>query len=477
MNNDQSRAILAVILSGIFLFGWQYFYGPTESENVSKVEHGKIEASNKITNQPKVIENSEIAEDEKSILSREQFNIYSKNSSYTVTSDLRFIQASNFSSKSNDYFNDEYIQLILGKEQYYKFSKKGESLEFVSQDGTISGNIDFNQNEYLSISIFSKTPVITSFVFKSKNEKLDNGQIKQFAYLDTDLRLNEVGEEFKELSSIYWAGLDFNYHLFNVVFDEKEDFKIVANNQNITKIIKTDEVSSFKFDILFTKKEYDKLASFGSNLHLAIDLGFLSLIAVPILRGLQFFYEVFPNYGIAIVLLTLVIRSLTFPLQYKSFKSMKKMQDIQPELNKIREKFKEDPQRLQQETMKIFKSAKVNPLGGCLPLVLQMPIFFAFYKVLYTSTELVDAPFYFWIHDLSEKDPYYVLPVLMSLSMFLQQKLTPSATTDPVQKKVMMFMPLIFGIFMKDLPSGLSLYIFVSTVFGMLQQLFVYKRA
>ena len=151
------------------------------------------------------------------------------------------------------------------------------------------------------------------------------------------------------------------------------------------------------------------------------------------------------------------------------------MQIIQPELTKLKEKFKDDPKRMQKETMELFKREKANPLGGCLPLLLQMPIFFAFYKVLYAAVELVGAPFIFWITDLSIKDPFYVLPVLMAFSMFLQQKLTPSASADPTQQKVMMFMPLIFGVIMKDLPAGLNLYIFISTIFGVTQQLFVYK--
>ena len=154
---------------------------------------------------------------------------------------------------------------------------------------------------------------------------------------------------------------------------------------------------------------------------------------------------------------------------------MKKMQVIQPELQKVREKFKDEPQKLQKETMDLFKRSGANPLGGCLPLIAQMPIFFAFYQVLYNAVELVDAPFALWIMDLSVKDPYYVLPVLMGAALFAQMKLNPTPTQDPMQKKVMMFMPLIFLFIMKDLPAGLNLYIFVSTVFGIIQQLFVYR--
>jgi YidC/Oxa1 family membrane protein insertase len=206
-----------------------------------------------------------------------------------------------------------------------------------------------------------------------------------------------------------------------------------------------------------------------------VDFGIWGFFAVWILKGLQFFYTWVPNYGISIILLTFLIRMITFPLQYKSIVSMKKLQLVQPELTKIREKFKDDPQRMQKESMELFKKSGANPIGGCLPLVLQMPVFFAFYKVLNNSVELVGAPFYMWIHDLSNKDPYFVLPVLMTGAMFLQQKMTPNTISDPVQKKVMMFMPLIFGFIMKDLPSGLSLYIFVSTLLGILQQVFVFN--
>jgi YidC/Oxa1 family membrane protein insertase len=156
---------------------------------------------------------------------------------------------------------------------------------------------------------------------------------------------------------------------------------------------------------------------------------------------------------------------------------MKKMQTIQPELQKIKEKYKDEPQKMQKETMDLFKKAGANPLSGCLPLILQMPFFFAIYKVLYSAVELVGAPFFGWIHDLSIQDPFYVLPILMGLAMLAQQKLTPQTTVDPTQQKIMMFMPVVFAFFMKDLPAGLVLYIFISTAVGILQQTIVYKMA
>jgi YidC/Oxa1 family membrane protein insertase len=231
------------------------------------------------------------------------------------------------------------------------------------------------------------------------------------------------------------------------------------------------------FDLLYVKKEYNYLTAMGRDLKHAVDFGFWGFFAELILRGLQFFYSLIPNYGMAIIFLTFVVRLITFPLQYKSFVSMKKMQIIQPELTKLKEKFKDDPMRMQKESMELFKRSGANPLGGCLPMLLQLPVFFAFYKVLYSAVELVDAPFFGWLTDLSNKDPYFILPFLMTGAMFLQQKVTPTTVTDPVQKKIFMFMPLIFGFIMKDLPAGLSLYIFVSTLLGIGQQMLVFKMS
>ena len=190
-----------------------------------------------------------------------------------------------------------------------------------------------------------------------------------------------------------------------------------------------------------------------------------------ILTLLKWFYSLVGNWGLAIILLTILVRALVLPFNLMSYKSMKAMQKIQPEMQRIREKYKEDAQKMNLEVMQLMKTHRVNPLGGCLPMFLQLPIFFALYQVLGQSIELYQAPFVFWIHDLSLKDPFYVLPVLMGITLFLQQKLTPS-TLDPAQAKILMFMPLMFTFFMVSLPSGLTLYIFVSGVFGILQQFY-----
>lgn len=229
----------------------------------------------------------------------------------------------------------------------------------------------------------------------------------------------------------------------------------------------------FKIDYIsfMGPKSYDLLTKIDEDLGGVINFGMFSFIAHYILALLKWFYSMVGNWGFAIILLTILVRIFVLPFAVMSYKSMKAMQKIQPQIKALREKHKDDQQKLNLEMMTLLKTHKVNPLGGCLPMFLQFPIFIALYQVLGQSIELYQAPFILWIHDLSLKDPFYVLPVLMGLTLFIQQKITPS-TLDPMQAKVLMFMPLLFTFFMLALPSGLTLYIFISGVFGILQQLY-----
>jgi YidC/Oxa1 family membrane protein insertase len=331
------------------------------------------------------------------------------------------------------------------------------------------------ENGKVNFTLSSDKPYKFRFLFSSLEKKLDNGQVRQFAVFGKDINHIEVAKASEEDGTYKWFGIDYNYHLFALVLADKTVAKYKTTEKGEFSIELVNPIKSFSGDLVFTKKNYDHLVSLGDGLHLSVDFGWFAILAVPILRGLQYIHNYIPNYGVAIILLTILIRLITFPLQYKSFKSMKKMQTIQPELQLLKEKYKDDSQKMQQETMALFKKAGANPLSGCLPLLLQMPFFFAIYRVLYSAVELVGAPFFGWIHDLSVHDPFYVLPVLMAAAMFFQQKLTPQTTVDPTQQKIMLFMPIIFGFIMKSLPAGLVLYIFVSTVVGILQQYLVFR--
>lgn len=234
---------------------------------------------------------------------------------------------------------------------------------------------------------------------------------------------------------------------------------------------------SIEAGLYFGPKDIDTLRSVRPGMEKLIDYGWFAVIVAPLLWLLKQFHAAIPNWGVAIILATVVIKILLFPLTWKQLVSMKKMSSLQPKIEAIRlkwtPKLKSDPQarvRMNEETMALYKTEKVNPAGGCLPLLLQMPILIAFYNLLSHAIDLRHAPFALWIQDLSAKDPYYVTPILMTLTMWLQQQMMP-ATGDATTKRVMGFLPLVMGFMFKDMPSGLVLYWLVQNVLSIAQQL------
>ncbi|MEI8594307.1 membrane protein insertase YidC [Photobacterium sp. Hal280] len=223
-------------------------------------------------------------------------------------------------------------------------------------------------------------------------------------------------------------------------------------------------------------KLQDKLEATATNLNLTADYGWLWFIASPLHKLLSIIHDFVGNWGIAIMILTFIVRGVMFPLTKAQYTSMAKMRMLQPKLQAMRERFGDDRQRMSQEMMEMYKKEKVNPLGGCLPLILQMPIFIALYWALMESVELRHAPFFGWIHDLSAQDPYYVLPILMGVTMFLIQKMSPTTVTDPMQQKIMTFMPVLFTGFFLFFPAGLVLYWLVSNIVTLIQQYIIFKQ-
>jgi YidC/Oxa1 family membrane protein insertase len=230
-----------------------------------------------------------------------------------------------------------------------------------------------------------------------------------------------------------------------------------------------------EFMVYAGPKEHDRLKKLGVGLEHIVDFGFFSIIARPLFWILKKFHSVVGNYGWAIVLLTIVVRVPFIPIVNKGQRAMKRLQELQPRMQEIREKYKKDPQRMQKEMMELYRKHKVNPMGGCLPILLQIPVFFALYKVLLIAIELRGAPFMLWITDLSQKDPYYILPIVMGITMVIQQKMTPSAG-DPKQQKLMMFMPVIFTFLFLNFASGLVLYWLVNNLLSIAQQIYVNKK-
>jgi YidC/Oxa1 family membrane protein insertase len=216
-------------------------------------------------------------------------------------------------------------------------------------------------------------------------------------------------------------------------------------------------------------QEQEKLSQLAPGLDLSVDYGWLTIIAVPLFWVLSHFYQWFGNWGVAIIVLTMLIKLIFYPLSEASYRSMAKMRILAPKMQRLKEQYGDDKQRMQQAMMELYKTEKINPLGGCLPIVVQIPVFISLYWVLLASVELRHAPFMLWIHDLSRPDPFYILPVLMGATMIIQTRLNPDPP-DPVQAKVMKIMPLAFSVFFFFFPAGLVLYWLVNNVLSIIQQ-------
>ena len=237
------------------------------------------------------------------------------------------------------------------------------------------------------------------------------------------------------------------------------------------------------FQIYAGPKEFDRLTALHVQLEESIDFGWflwgswlpVRMVAEPLFYILRFLHKFSNNYGVAIIVLTLLVKGAFYPITQKSMKSMQAMSALQPKVTAIRAKWAKDKTKLNVELMNLYREEKINPMGGCLPMVLQIPFFIALFNILYTTIELRGAPFILWIQDLSAMDPYYVMPVILGISMFVQQYTQPS-TMDPVQKKVMLFMPILYTFFSFQFPSGLILYWFVSNVLGILQQYLIARE-
>jgi YidC/Oxa1 family membrane protein insertase len=322
-------------------------------------------------------------------------------------------------------------------------------------------------------------------------------------YVDNSLQTQKMADLEKGPKSfeknVSWSGFEDKYFL-NVAIAEKGSIAAVQVRQNsgyVENIISSPRLSlnhgdsvAVSYGLFFGPKELDILKAQGSRLEEVIDFGWFSAIAKPLLYSLKFFYKYVQNYGVAIIIITVILKVLFYPLTNKSYKSMKEMQKLQPKMEALKEKFKNDRDAMNKAVMELYKTHKVNPMGGCLPMLVQIPVFFALYKALMFSIELRHAPFMLWIKDLSAPDalfghlpkalpllggfPIGPLPLLMGATMVIQQKMTPS-NMDPAQAKMMMALPFIFTFMFLNFPSGLVLYWLVNNVLTIAQQAYINK--
>ncbi|HEV8329075.1 MAG TPA: membrane protein insertase YidC [Nitrospiraceae bacterium] len=300
--------------------------------------------------------------------------------------------------------------------------------------------------------------------------------------VDDKIEKETPEKELERKGTVQWVALHDKYFLS--VLMPKQGTAALAKNEG-EKIVSagvrmaaSGVASSVGLQLYAGPKEHDSLRSLNVGLEEMIDFGFfifgswtvVKSVAKPIFYVLRFIHEYTYNYGVTIILLTVGIKLLFAPLQYKSYKSMKMMRVIQPKIAAVQAKYKGDRDRLNKELMKLYKDQKVNPLGGFLPMILQMPVFVALFNVLYTTIDLRQAPFMLWITDLSVQDPYYVLPIIMGATMFIQQKITPT-TMDPTQAKIMLVLPVGMTFLFVNFPAGLVLYWLTNNTLTISQQL------
>ena len=316
-----------------------------------------------------------------------------------------------------------------------------------------------------------------------------------------EIKIKELKDQNVFGGKINWVALQSRYFMSGLIPEQIEEAglhlaleseKVVtAQYQQPEKAIPPGNQYTYKYKLYIGPKRISQLRDVGNNLEKLIDFGWFDFIAKPCLWLLNLFYSVIPNYGVAIIILTILVKLLLWPLGSKSYKSMSEMKKLQPLMKEIREKYKDDKQRMNQEVMGLYKTYKVNPLGGCLPMVVQLPVFFALYRMLYEAIELRHAPFFLWIDDLAAPDrlfrfdfsipfmePPYGIPVLtvvMGASMLLQQKMSPPMG-DATQAKMMMFMPIIFTVIFINFSSGLVLYWLVNNILSIAQQYYTQKK-
>ena len=330
---------------------------------------------------------------------------------------------------------------------------------FVSMNKSLIYGLDGSRNEEVAKSYCKDD--INEPAFSLRSEKVDY-----------------IGYNKHYFLSVIWPDHSMSYVMEHSDYKAKhtESCPISLMAYDNQGLVEPGAMINLKFSAYFGPKDLNILEAASPQLKSSVKFGWFSVIAKPLLFIVKSLYEVFQNYGLAIILVTILLKILFYPLTKAAAVSMKKMQKLQPEMTKLRERFKDDPQRQQRELMMFMAKHKVNPAKGCLPILPQIPVFIAFYNVLSQAIELRHASFFGWIQDLSSADPYYITPILLGCGMFLQQKLTPNPSMDKNQERIMLMMPLIFTAMMLSLPAGMVLYMITNTAMSIAQQQWLNRK-
>jgi len=363
-------------------------------------------------------------------------------------------------------------------EKVFTFSPDKYTIDLEVRVHNLSGN-PIEQNAFLNWSEFLNPNV------KSDKEN-EEGLI---AFVKNSVEQFEAGKiETKKVlgPDVSWGGFESKYFIAALIakkptltsfqMGKDPNGSISASLEGPKSLIPVGQIGLFNYALYLGPKEYEFLKAEGVGLENSINLGsWIKWLAMPLLLFMKFLYKYVHNYGTAIIILTILTKIVFWPLGNKSYKSMKEMQTVQPKIKELQERYKNDRQALNQAVMQLYKTHKINPLGGCLPILIQIPVFFGLYRALLYSIELRHAPFLGWIQDLSARDPYYITPVIMGATMFIQQKMSPPMGTDPMQQKIMLLMPVVFTALFLNFPSGLVIYWLFNNILSIGQQYYINK--
>lgn len=528
---DAKRLLLAVFLTTSFLMVYSYFQAPervpnvveTKAEGEEKIERKKVDSTNRHKSVHDSATANNIALFEKTVTEANDTYMRSGYDAYFTNQggDIKGILLTGF-SENKTLFDKEIKEsgliklssannlITLDENAMYEVVEEEDEhvvMRHVTKEGLeIRREYDFSSysiKEKVSFVNLAKEPIKIEPLFSAL--KFDDKKPAGFLSPGADVHslaiktkdkfkkytLDNLAKESESFGKPIYMAFDEQFFISAIIPDYSDDISHVtlwADKKEEDKkmasiaiaiepfILINSESKEFSHEIFVGPKQVNLLSNLKVPLDETIDFGWFGVLSRPMLWLLVRIHDFVDNYGLAIILITLIIKLLTFPLTQKSFSSQQEMKKIQPKIKELQQKYGHDRTLLGQKQMEVYKEYGINPVAGCLPLLIQLPIWFAFFQMLRNSVELYDQPFYWWITDLTMPDPYMVLPVLMGASMFIQQLFTPTPTEQPHMKYVMMGMPIFLTFIMLNMPSGLSLYILTNNLLTILQQLIIKRK-
>ena len=505
------RTLLAVGLSILVLMVFQFYFSPQRpinsaggnklinSENVTAQDNNKQQVNKQVKSEEVKKEVKPVLEIKKVEFSNNNLKlIFDENTGDINKAEIIQFKGKDFGHVSFENPYENYYSVYLDSDTKFKLDRKTDELvSFTAQNGNVvvTKTYKLPRDGFkldLNITVANTGNTTLSVPIKVKIGPGLGKNFTQDRYIFTGplvfngkkvirKRANKVKENIV-IPSPQWIAYTSKYFLFASIgesfqqaeIEKKGKTAVVVGMQTVK--LNPGSKEQIKYKLFIGPKQYNLLKSIGYSLSKSIDFGIFAFLAIPLLQVLIFLHGFVKNYGIAIIILTILIKLITYPLTKKSMVSMKNMQKFQPQIKAIKEKYKGDAQKINAATMELYKKEGINPMGGCLPMFLQIPIFFALYKSLMVAIELKNEPFFGWITDMSLKDPYYITPILMGITMFLQQKLSPTGGGDDFQRKLFLAMPIIFTFLFLNFPAGLVIYWLTNNILSIIQQLIINKK-